>query len=119
MKRCFIGLAVFLSCFAGGCATSEYSGISGEHRFTGCAYNPCNDEWVFWLAVPYGSAELGMERVPANKVSFCLRKDGRNSITVRFFSPADKIRRRYSSAIILVPNERELSYWQEKLQTGH
>lgn len=117
MKK-FFAFALFLMALPllSSCSAIE-SPTSREEVLQGIAYNPGNDEWVFWLAVPCGSAELGMVRVSAENVSVCLRNDGGNYTTVRFFSPADKIRCRYFSAIVLAPNECELHYWQEKL--GH
>lgn len=119
MKK-FFAFALFLVTLPllSSCSAIEYP-ASREQVLESVAYNPGGGgEWIFWLAVPYGSAELGMVRVPADKVSVCLRNDCADRTTVRFSGYCDGVRRRYGSAVIIASDYEDFCFWTNKLKTG-
>lgn len=119
MKQFFV-LAVVLVALPllNSCAAIE-SPTSREQILESVAYNPCDNEWVFWLAVPYGSAELGMARIPAGKVSVCLRNGCADRTVVKFSGYCDQVRRRYGSALIIARDYEDFCFWTDKLKTSH
>lgn len=92
-----------------------FSGCSSPERIDSVSFNALDGEWVIWLERGYEDADLVMARVPCGQVRVELRSDGENRTTVRLFGCRDPVRCRYNRAVILVPTESELQYWQQRI----